>query len=231
MKVLVISDLQVPFEHPDALAFCKAVAKKEKPDTVLQIGDLVDIHSTSDYDADPDGMSPGHELEKTRKSLQNWAKAFPKLTVLLGNHDVRYHKAAFKARIPSDVLKSFSDILHTPKTWTYVEEVIIDDTLYVHGDQSTGVSANASLELAKSSMTSVVHGHFHVNAGIQYYANKKHLVFAFNTGCLIDRKAYAFNYGKKLLKKPILGVGIIEDGVPRFVPMKLDAKGRWTGKL
>lgn len=231
MKVLAISDLQIPFAHQDALAFCKAVAKKEKPDFVIQMGDLIDVHSTSDYDADPDGMSPGHELEKTREVLKDWVKAFPNVTVLLGNHDVRYHKAALKARIPKDVLKSFSDILQTPKGWVYEEEIVIDDIIYVHGDQSTGVSANSSMELAKSSMQSVVHGHFHVNAGIQYYANKRHLVFAFNTGCLIDRKSYAFNYGKKLIKKPILGVGIIENGIPKFIPMPLLSNGRWTGKL
>lgn len=231
MKVLALSDLQIPFEHPDALAFCKAVYKHEKPDIIIQMGDLIDVHSTSDYDADPDGMSPGHELEKTRERLKVWSKAFPKMTVLLGNHDMRYHKAALKARIPSDVLKSFSDILKTPVGWKYVEEVIIDEVLYVHGDQSTGVSPNSSMELAKSSMQSVVHGHYHVNAGIQYYANKRHLIFSFNTGCLIDRKSYAFNYGKKLIKKPILGIGIIEDGIPKFIPMKLSPSGRWVGKL
>jgi predicted phosphodiesterase len=231
MKVLAISDTQIPFEHPDALAFCKAIAKKEKPDLIFQMGDLIDVHSTSDYDPDPDGYSPGHELEKTREKLKAWVKAFPKVTILLGNHDVRYHKAALKARIPADVLKSFSDILQTPKGWEYVEEVVIDEVLYTHGDGATGVSPNASIELAKSSMMSTVHGHFHVNAGIQYYANKRHLVFAFNTGCLIDRKSYAFNYGKKLTKKPILGIGVIENGVPKFIPMKLSPSGRWTGKL
>lgn len=231
MKVLAISDLQVPFQHPDALSFCKAVAKKEKPDKIIQMGDLIDVHSVSDYDADPDGMSPGDELKATRKELQAWYKAFPKATVLLGNHDMRYYKAAFKARIPREILKGMGDILEAPKSWEFVEDVIIDDVLYIHGDQSTGVSANASMELAKSSMQSVCHGHYHINAGIQYYANKRHLVFSFNTGCLIDRKAYAFNYGKKLLKKPILGIGIIDNGIPKFIPMELDSKGRWTGRL
>jgi predicted phosphodiesterase len=231
MKVLLISDLQVPFAHPDALAFCKAVAKKEKPDMVVQMGDLIDIHSTSDYDPNPDGMSPGDELEKTREELKKWSKAFPKLTVLLGNHDVRYHKAAFKARIPRDVLKSFSDILQTPKTWQYVEEIVIDDVLYIHGDQSTGVSPNSSIEMAKNAMHSVCHGHYHIGAGIQYWANKKHLLFAFNTGCLIDLDAYAFNYSRKLMKKPVLGIGIVENGIPKFIPMPLNSRGRWTGKV
>lgn len=231
MKVLALSDLQVPFEHPDALEFAKALAAKEKPDFIIQMGDLIDIHSSSDYDADPDGLSPGDELLASRKTLNKWYKAFPKMTVLLGNHDLRYHRAAFKARIPKDVLKSMGDILESPKTWKFVEEIVLDEVLYIHGDGSSGVSASSSLELAKSSMQSVCHGHYHVNAGIQYYANNRHLIFAFNTGCMIDKKSYAFNYGKKMIKKPIIGVGIIEDGIPRFVPMKLKSNGRWTKKL
>lgn len=231
MKVLAVSDLQIPFEHPDALSFCKAVVKKEKPNKIIQMGDLIDVHNPSDYDSDPDGYSPGHELEASRSTLEDWYKAFPNMTVLLGNHDLRYHRAAFKAKIPKDILKSMGDILKSPKTWTFVEEIVIDNVIYMHGDGSSGVSSNSSLELAKNSMQSVCHGHYHVNAGIQYYANKRHLLFSFNTGCLIDKKAYAFNYGKKLVKKPILGVGIIEDGIPKFIPMPLNSKGRWTGKL
>jgi predicted phosphodiesterase len=231
MKVLTISDTQIPFAHPDALEFCKAVAKKEKPDLIIQIGDLIDIHSTSAYDPDPDGLSAGDELAKTREELKAWAKVFPNMIILLGNHDLRYHKAALRARIPRDVIKSFSDILQTPKGWKYVESHEEDGVLYLHGDESTGVTPNASIDLAKNSMQSVVHGHFHVNAGIQYFANKRHLLFAFNTGCLTDTKAYAFNYSKKMIKKPILGVGIIEDGIPKFIPLQLDSKGKWTKKL
>lgn len=232
MKVMAISDLQIPFQHKDALDFCKAVNKKEKPDRIIQMGDLIDVHNPSDHDSDPDGYSPGHELNASQKEMVKWVKAFPDLDILMGNHDMRYYRAAFKARIPSAVMKSMGDILKTPKSWKYHTEIELDGIRYIHGDgMSSGISAMASLNLTKLYLQPIVHGHFHVNAGIFYVANKKHLLYSFNTGCLIDHKAYAFMYADRNANKPILGIGIIENGVPKFIPMMLDRAGNWTGKL
>jgi hypothetical protein len=80
-------------------------------------------------------------------------------------------------------------------------------------------------------MQSTVIGHIHAFAGIQWNANPRHLFFGFNVGCLIDRHLYAFKYGKKFKNKPILGVGLIENGIPKYIPMLLNQKGRWIGTL
>ena len=37
-SVLVISDLHIPYHHKDSFEFLKAVKKKFKPDTVVNIG-------------------------------------------------------------------------------------------------------------------------------------------------------------------------------------------------
>jgi hypothetical protein len=41
--------------------------------------------------------------------------------------------------------------------------------------------------------------------------------------CGIDRKAYAFNYGRDFKDKPVLGCGVVlENGrIPMFVPMPM----------
>jgi predicted phosphodiesterase len=41
--ILVISDLHIPYEHRDALAFLRAVKAKYKPTQVICIGDEVDM--------------------------------------------------------------------------------------------------------------------------------------------------------------------------------------------
>ena len=74
-------------------------------------------------------------------------------------------------------------------------------------------------------------GHIHSHAGIMYAANKSSLWWGFNVGCLVDNSAYAFKYGRTMKYKPILGAGIIQEGVPRFVPMVLNSLGRWVGAL
>jgi hypothetical protein len=63
-------------------------------------------------------------------------------------------------------------------------------------------------------MTSVVHGHTH--AGQLVYFNGR---FGMNVGCLIDRAQYAFAYAKHAKTDPWLGCGLIENGVPRLLPL------------
>ena len=84
------------------------------------------------------------------------------------------------------------------------------------------------IKAAKANMMSTTIGHIHSHAGINYIANIDKLIFAFNVGCLIDKSAYAFGYGKHIKAKPILGCGLIEHDVPYFVPMMLNKAGRWV---
>ena len=41
-SVLVISDLHIPYHHPQAFDFLKALKAKYKPDHVVNIGDELD---------------------------------------------------------------------------------------------------------------------------------------------------------------------------------------------
>ena len=67
--VLVISDLQVPFQHKDAYDFLEEVANAYNITEVVCIGDEIDFHALSDYDPDPDGFSAGHELHRAIDNL------------------------------------------------------------------------------------------------------------------------------------------------------------------
>jgi len=44
--------------------------------------------------------------------------------------------------------------------------------------------------------------------------------FAVNSGCLIDNKSYAFNYGKDYIAKPVISCCVIANNVPILIPMK-----------
>ena len=140
-----------------------------------------------------------------------------------------YHRKPFKAGIPRQLIKTNAEILEAPKGWRWSESWEIDGIMYEHGEGFSG--QQGALKAAQANMQSTVIGHLHAFAGIQYYANARHLIWGFNAGCLIDRHHPSFNYGKYIKSKPIIGVGIIEDGIPRFVPLVMDKKGRWIGKL
>lgn len=228
-NVLVISDTQIPFQHKDYLKFLKAVEKKYKCNEVVHIGDEVDFHAISEWDSDPDGLSAGDEFKKALKELKNMYSAFPNVKVCISNHTDRPYRKAYKNGMPRAFLKDYAELLQAPPGWLWDEYWIIDDVQYEHGEGLSG--RNGAIKAAEGNMRSTVIGHIHSHAGIQYSANPRFLIFGFNVGCLIDRHSYAFRYGKKFKAKPIIGCGVVISRVPIFIPMQLNAKGRWTGKL
>lgn len=229
MRVLVIPDLHCPFEHRDALKFLKAVRKKFKTTEVVCLGDEVDMAAVSDYTKDPDGLSPGDELKEAVKHLKVFYKEFPKAKVCTSNHTARPYRRAFQFGIPSAFIKSYHDFLQAPIGWTWAESYTLDGVRYEHGEGYLG--RDGALKAANANGRSTVIGHIHSFAGIQYSATPEQLFFGFNSGCLINRHAYAFAYGKHMSAKPILGCGVVIDGTPHFIPLRLNKKHRWTGKL
>lgn len=228
-KVMVTPDLQMPFHHRDSLEFLAAVIKKEKPSVHVNIGDEVDMHAISDWDHDPDGLSAGDELKKAVKCLKDLYQLIPETLVCTSNHTSRPFRKAYKHGLPKAFIKDYKDFLEAPKGWHWADDWEIDNVVYEHGEGFSG--QQGALKAALANMQSTVIGHLHSFAGIQYSANSKHLIFGFNTGCLIDRHSYAFAYGAKIKNKPILGCGIIDRGIPKFIPMLLNKAGRWAGKL
>lgn len=227
--VLALPDIHFPAHHRDVFEFLKAVKAKFKPTEVVCLGDEIDAAGLGNWDKDPDGLSPGDELKESVKFLKQLYPIFPVVKVCVSNHTDRIYRKPFNAGIPKTLIKSYADILEAPKGWVWAESWEVDGVTYEHGEGFSG--KDGALKAAMANMAPTVIGHLHAHAGIQYYANEKYLIWGFNAGCLIDRKNSAFNYGKHIKAKPIIGVGIVENGVPRFIPMQLLKNGRWSGKL
>ncbi len=227
--VLAISDLHFPFAHRDALPFLAELKRKYRPDRVVCLGDEIDAHAMSDYDHDPDGMSAGDEMEASLEAIQPLYKLFPVVSAAVSNHTARPFRRAKKYGIPKAFLRDYRDWMQAPDGWWWEDSFTIDGVDYLHGEGFSG--AMGALKCALARMNSVVIGHLHAFAGISWAANSKHLVFGMNCGWLGDKDAYAMAYSKHLAHKPVLGTGIVKDGLPTFVPMTLDGRGRWKGDL
>jgi len=220
-NVLVIGDTHMPFEHRDYLTFCRATQKKYNCGTVVHIGDLVDNHSISYHEHDPNGWSPIEEMEETDKRLKYWFKEFPNMYLCRGNHDSLVDRKGKTSGLPLRAFKEFKEIWKLPPGWKDVFEIEIDGVLYKHG---TGFSGQyAHLQAAFHARQSTVIGHLHSIAGVEWIANSKDCIFGLSVGCGIDRKKYSFAYGKDFKKKPILGCGVVmESGkYAQFIPMDL----------
>lgn len=227
--VLALPDIHFPAHHVDLFPFLKAVKAKYKPHEVICLGDEIDAAALGEWDKDPDQPGAKDELELAIKYLKILYKIFPKVKVCTSNHTSRIYRKAAKAGLPSKLLKSYNEILEAPATWRWQDYWEVDGVLYEHGEGFSG--QQGALKAAMQNMQPTVIGHLHSYAGIQYYANSKHLIWGFNAGCLIDRANPAFNYGKHIKAKPIIGVGLIINGVPQFISMRLNKKGRWIKKL
>ena len=227
--ILVISDQHHPYAHPDTVPFLKAIKKKFSPTEVVCIGDEADFHDASFHDSDPDLDSAGVELNKAIKGLQPIYELFPKCTVLESNHGSMVLRKALVGKIPRKAIKSYNDILDAPKGWKWVFDIIIQTPLgpvyFCHG------KAGAPGKLASQYGMSSCQGHFHEKAQISYISTPERLMFDMHVGCLADDKSLALGYNKVNPKRPIVSIGLIENGIPRIIPMVLNRKGRWVGSL
>ncbi len=220
-NILVISDTHMPFEHRNYLDFCVGIHKRFMCTRVVHIGDLVDNHSISYHEHDPDGWSPLKEMEQTDKHLVYWFKAFPKLLMCRGNHDCMVDRKGKTVGLPTRAFKPYRDIWKLPKGWRDDFEWEIDGVRFLHG---TGYGGKFShVQAAQNSRQSTVVGHTHSTAGVDWAANSKAIMFGMNVGCGIDRKTYAFAYGRDFRRKPIVGCGVVmnKGKDAQFVPMEM----------
>lgn len=222
-SVLIIGDTHEPFTHPGYLPFCKRIEQAMKCTEVVHIGDLVDNHAISYHEHDPNGKSPLEEMYTADEHLAKWFKAFPKVKLCLGNHDRLVDRKGKTNGLPKRVFQPFRKIWNLPTGWQEDFEFIIGGVKYLHG---TGYSGSmAHIQAAYDNRMSCVVGHLHSVAGVEYLANSKDIIFGMSVGCGIDRKSYAFEYGKEHKRKPILACGVVEytpHGInARVFPMEL----------
>lgn len=214
-NVLVIGDLHEPFCLDGYLQFCRTQQEMYNCGTVVFIGDVIDNHYSSYHETDPDGLSALDELEMAVRKIQRWYKVFPEAHVLIGNHDRLIARKAVTAGISSRWVRDYSEVLETPG-WKFVEEFEFNDVTYIHGEGGTARSK------MKKELQSVVQGHLHSQAYIDYIVGKKFKIFGMQVGCGIDRESYAMAYGKAG-PKPVISCGVVLDRgeLPIVIPMSL----------
>ena len=231
-RTLVIGDMHMPYQHPDALKFLEAIKRKYKPDIVINAGDEVDGHAISFHPTDSDLASAGDELQKAIDiihSPKGLYKLFPKMDLLESNHGSLHIRKAKANGIPLRYIKSYQEIYDTP-TWSWYDDIILKtklgDVYLCHG--KSGMYNKMSKEMGMS----CIQGHYHSKFEVTW--TKTALSERFNafSGCLIDQRSLAFAYSKTNLPVALLGsIVVSREGYPRLIKMQLNSKNRWDGKL
>lgn len=219
MNTLAIADLHEPFCREGYLEFNKDLYKKYNCKRVVFMGDLIDNHYPSFHTTDPDGYGGAMELDKAIEKLEKWYKAFPEAYVCEGNHDAIIKRKAYEAGIPKKWIKDYSDMFKTPN-WEYAEQFEFDGVLYRHGTGTSG--DNAAFKTALYARKSVVQGHLHSFASVQYSASDNDRIFGLQVGCGVDQKAYSFAYAKNFPRKFIVSSGLILNEGKVAFPILMD---------
>jgi UDP-2,3-diacylglucosamine pyrophosphatase LpxH len=215
-NVLVIGDIHEPFSLDGYLEFCKETQLKYNCGTVVFIGDIIDNHYSSYHEQDPDGKSAADELEMAINKLSKWYKAFPEAYVTIGNHDRLIMRKAFSSGLSKRWIKDYKDVLGVPG-WNFVDEIELYGVTYVHGEGGTARSR------VREEMQSVVQGHLHTQAYVEWNVGARYRAFSMQVGCGIDRRAYAMAYAKAG-KKPVIGCGVVLEAGTLPINILMDLK-------
>lgn len=222
-RVLALGDVHAPFEHRRALEWAYRQADKLKPDAVIQVGDARDQFAFSRYPKILK-MDPEKELVLGTKALEKMWSRFKGLACyqLMGNHDDRILKKALSAapELAPLVGKTLRDLYSFDGVKTVLdgrEELLLmvagRPVVFQHGHRSR------LGDHARYNQTSTVVGHSHTG-GVVYLRNADRGTFwELNAGFLGDVASPAFGYhAQKRFHTTTLGVGLIDELGPRFVP-------------
>ena len=226
-RILLISDMHIPYHHQDLIPFLKYLKVKYNPTRVICLGDELDKHALSYHDSDPDLPSAGDELRKSLPVVQELFELFPKMDIIESNHGSLVWRKAKTFGIPKHYIKSYNDVLGVDGGWKWSFDLTVDlpngQKCYIHHGKTANV-----IQLSQQMGMCAVQGHYHESFKIDYWGNPTGLYWGMQCGCLIDDDALAFNYNNVNIKRPIIGTGLIIDSMPVLEPMLLDSNGRWV---
>jgi len=101
-KILLISDMHVPYHSISALTACFDWAKKREINTIFINGDLIDCHELSFFIKDPRKRDFIEELDIAKAFLDALREAFPSCRIYYkeGNHEYRLQRY-FRVHAPA----------------------------------------------------------------------------------------------------------------------------------
>jgi hypothetical protein len=228
-RILLISDMHIPYNHPDLLDFLQYLKDKYQPTRVICLGDELDKHALSYHDSDPDLPSAGDELRKSLPVIKKVYEMFPVVDVIDSNHGSLVLRKAKTHGIPKHYIKSYNDVLGVGSGWKWSYDLTITlpngQKCYIHHGKTSDV-----IKLSQQMGMNAIQGHYHESFRIDYWGNPNGLFWGMQCGCLIDDDALAFSYNNVNIKRPVIGTGLIIDSQPVLEPMLLDTNGRWIRK-
>lgn len=192
-KLVILSDLHVPYHDESAITAAVESAKRMQPDTILLNGDLCDMSAIGFWEKDPAEKDFAGELKAVREFLVYLRAVFPKVRLILkiGNHEERFFSYMWrKAPEMSEVFSDMHSLLHGDKVGLEVvgdkriiqagKLAILHGHEYGKGNNPVGAARWAFLKGGEI----VVIGHFHRTSEFSFTSAHDKLTTCWSTGCL-----------------------------------------------
>ena len=167
---LVISDVQVPYHHEAAIKNVIKLARREKFDSVLVVGDELDFQSISKW-AEGTPLAHSEDLhadrELCKQILWDIGEYSPEMHIIRSNHTDRLYNTLLKVpgliSLPELQYPAFMSFAEMGMTYHKTAYEFYPGWVLAHGDegnmsQHAGITA---LNLAKKWGRSVIAGHSH----------------------------------------------------------------------
>lgn len=195
-KVLIISDIHLPYHDDTALFAALEYGLKEEVDTIYINGDLCDFALISKHETSTTKHSVKYELDCAKVFLKGLREMFPKALIIYkyGNHDLRFDKwIRLKAPELLDIenimlsellsLRELNIIQLDSLQWCYMWDIAV-----LHGHElpmkSGGINPARAARLAIN--RPLIIGHFHrQNKDAGMILGKPHY-YTYSNGCLCD---------------------------------------------
>lgn len=197
MRVLVMSDLHIPYHSVGAIGEAIAFGKDKKANLILLNGDMADFFSLSFWEKDPRKRNLAKEVEAGRQFLEHIREQFPKAKIIFkeGNHEERWERY-LEAKAP--------DLLGLPEfTWQSVygldkwkiqhigerRPIQLGKLIVIHGHEyrfNISNPVNPARGLFLRGKTHALCGHFHQSS---QHAEKRlddKVISTWSSGCLCD---------------------------------------------
>lgn len=203
-------------EYPDFLA---DTYNEWECNHVICLGDLVDNRVLSYHEKNPDLPGPANEYEEAKEQVALLYEMFPRMDVMVGNHDALPTRQARTAGIPTWFIRNLNECWGTPgwKWHPRFDTLIHDGVMYRHGDKGRRGMIRPALLNAERNFQSVVQGHYHSLLQVMWQFNENAGIFGMQVGCGMDWKRAEMEYALIYDMKPAIGCGIVIDGKHAFI--------------
>lgn len=196
-RVLILSDIHIPYHSVQAITACFDFAKAENPDAIILNGDTIDFYQLSRFMKDPRARSFAGELAAFKEFFASLIDAFPNAKVYykLGNHCERYqHFLLQKAHELLDVDEfDFTNIIRARAQGI---EVIGDKRIMklgalnvLHGHEFGGSifsPVNIARGLFLRGKVSAMQGHHHQTSEHTETNMNGEITTTYSVGCLCE---------------------------------------------